>query len=170
MRQFVLALAFLAAATLAERLESGLEIEYVHVPESCDVKAKRSDMLSMHYKGTLLDGTQFDSSLDRNEPFQFQIGIGQVIRGWDEGVMGMCVGEKRKLVVPPELGYGDQGAGDVIPGGATLLFEVELLNIADGPAPVNVFKEIDTDQDMHVSREELNQYLNNQVSSWPFYI
>jgi len=135
------------------------------MPEACEAKAKRSDMLTMHYKGTLLDGTEFDSSLSRNEPFQFQIGIGQVIRGWDEGVMGMCVGEKRKLVVPPELGYGDQGAGDVIPAGATLLFEVELLNIADGPAPVNVFKEIDLDQDLHVSREELNVYLNQQIET-----
>merc|ERR1712198_270534 len=111
------------------------------------VKVKRSDLLTMHYTGTLEDGTKFDSSVDRNEPFQFQIGIGQVIKGWDEGIVGMCVGEKRKLVVPPELGYGDQGAGEVIPGGATLHFDVELLNIADGPAPVNVFKEIDTNTD-----------------------
>ena len=88
----------------------------------------------------------------------------QVIKGWDEGIVGMCVGEKRKLIVPPELGYGDQGAGEVIPGGATLHFDVELLNIADGPAPVNVFKEIDTNTDMQVSREELNDYLNKQVN------
>merc|ERR1712198_624251 len=127
------------------------------------VKVKRSDLLTMHYTGTLEDGTKFDSSVDRNEPFQFQIGIGQVIKGWDEGIVGMCVGEKRKLIVPPELGYGDQGAGEVIPGGATLHFDVELLNIADGPAPVNVFKEIDTNTDMQVSREELNDYLNKQI-------
>ena len=88
----------------------------------------------------------------------------QVIKGWDEGIVGMCVGEKRKLIVPPELGYGDQGAGEVIPGGATLHFDVELLNIAEGPAPVNVFKEIDTNTDMQVSREELNDYLNKQVN------
>merc|ERR1711982_20253 len=84
-------------------------------------------MGSMHYTGTLEDGTKFDSSVDRNEPFRFQIGVGQVIKGWEEGVLGMCVGEKRKLIVPPELGYGDQGAGDIIPGGATLYFDIELL-------------------------------------------
>merc|ERR1711973_303529 len=159
---FVATLALLGAAN-AVTYESGLEVEMVSVPEVCDVKAKRSDLLTMHYTGTLADGTKFDSSVDRNEPFQFQIGIGQVIKGWDEGIVGMCEGEKRKLIVPPELGYGDQGAGEVIPGGATLHFDVELLNIAEGPAPVNVFKEIDTNTDMQVSREELNDYLNKQI-------
>jgi len=166
MKFFTSALAVLAAtASMAasEVLPSGLTVEYVQVPEACEVKVKRSDLLTMHYTGTLEDGTKFDSSVDRNEPFQFQIGIGQVIKGWDEGIVGMCVGEKRKLIVPPELGYGDQGAGEVIPGGATLHFDVELLNIADGPAPVNVFKEIDTNTDMQVSREELNDYLNKQI-------
>merc|ERR1711962_1015098 len=145
--------------------ESGLKVEHLSKPDSCEKVARNGDMLSIHYVGTLESGAKFDSSYDRNEPFKFQVGVGQVIKGWEEGTVGMCVGEKRKLVVPPELGYGDQGAGDVIPGGATLLFEVELLNIADGPAPVNVFKEIDTDQDMHLSREELNQYLNNQIET-----
>merc|ERR1711982_208652 len=89
----------------ADVLPSGLEIQYVSVPEACDVKVKKTDLLTMHYTGTLVDGTKFDSSVDRNEPFQFQIGIGQVIRGWDEGIEGMCVGEKRKRSGPPELGY-----------------------------------------------------------------
>ena len=165
MRSFTAVTLLLAitATVYGVKTDSGLEIEYVETPEACDVKVKRSDLLTMHYTGTLADGTKFDSSVDRNEPFQFQIGIGQVIKGWDEGVMGMCVGEKRKLIVPPELGYGDQGAGELIPGGATLYFDVELIKIDDGPAPVNVFKEIDSNQDMQVSREELNTYLNNQV-------
>merc|ERR1712241_500316 len=168
MKFFTSALAVLAAtASLAasEVLPSGLTVEYVQVPEACEVKVKRSDLLTMHYTGTLEDGTKFDSSVDRNEPFQFQIGVGQVIRGWEEGVVGMCIGEKRKLIVPPELGYGDQGAGQVIPGGATLYFDIELLEAESGPAPVNVFKQIDIDNDAALSREELSTYLKEQVEA-----
>ncbi len=101
--------------------------------------------------------------LNRAEPFKFQIGVGQVIKGWEEGVNGMCVGETRKLMVPPELGYGEQGAGDIIPGGATLVFDVELINIEEGPTPVNVFKQIDSDGDKALTREEISGYLKQQV-------
>ncbi|XP_062576205.1 peptidyl-prolyl cis-trans isomerase FKBP2-like isoform X2 [Saccostrea cucullata] len=84
-------------------------------PEKCTIKSRKGDVLKMHYTGTLEDGTKFDSSLDRNEPFKFTLGSGQVIKGWDQGLLGMCEGEKRKLVIPSDMGYGDRGAPPKIP-------------------------------------------------------
>ncbi|KAK0095357.1 hypothetical protein PV326_008575 [Microctonus aethiopoides] len=101
---------------------------------------------------------------DREQPFTFQLGVGQVIKGWDQGLLNMCVGEKRKLTIPPELGYGDSGVKNVIPGGATLIFDVELINIGNAPPTTNVFKEIDDDQDNQLSREEVSEYLKKQIA------
>ncbi|KAJ1066182.1 hypothetical protein K5549_018373, partial [Capra hircus] len=97
--------------------------------DHCPIKSRKGDVLHMHYTGKLEDGTEFDSSLPQNQPFVFSLGTGQVIKGWDQGLLGMCEGEKRKLVIPSELGYGERGAPPKIPGGATLVFEVELLKI-----------------------------------------
>ena len=91
--------------------------------------AAAGQKVSVHYTGWLTNGTKFDSSKDRGEPFMFSLGRGEVIRGWDEGVSGMKVGGKRKLTIPAALGYGTRGAGGVIPPNATLLFEVELLGV-----------------------------------------
>jgi FKBP-type peptidyl-prolyl cis-trans isomerase FkpA len=106
---------------------SGLIIEEVTVGSGAAAAAGQK--VKVHYTGWLTNGTKFDSSKDRNDPFVFPLGAGQVIKGWDEGVQGMKVGGKRKLTIPPVLGYGARGAGGVIPPNATLVFEVELLGV-----------------------------------------
>jgi FKBP-type peptidyl-prolyl cis-trans isomerase FkpA len=106
---------------------SGLVFEDVLVGEGAEASA--GQMVTVHYTGWLTNGSKFDSSKDRNDPFRFALGRGQVIAGWDEGVQGMKIGGTRKLTIPPDLGYGARGAGGVIPPNATLVFEVELLGL-----------------------------------------
>ncbi|MEO0986584.1 MAG: FKBP-type peptidyl-prolyl cis-trans isomerase [Cyanobacteria bacterium J06639_14] len=106
--------------------ESGLQ--YEDIVAGTGVMPEVGQQVTVHYTGTLEDGSKFDSSRDRNQPFVFTLGVGQVIKGWDEGVASMRVGGQRKLIIPPDLGYGAQGAGGVIPPNATLLFDVELLS------------------------------------------
>jgi peptidylprolyl isomerase len=109
--------------------ESGLQYEILQEGKSDGAMPKKGDMVTVHYTGTLTNGSKFDSSLDRGQPFSFPIGMGYVIKGWDEGVMGMKVGEKRRLTIPANLGYGPRAMGDKIPANSTLIFDVELLKI-----------------------------------------
>ena len=106
---------------------SGLQIE--KLAEGQGAMPQPGDRVTVHYTGWLTNGKKFDSSVDRGQPFVFTIGRGQVIRGWDEGVATMHVGDKVRLTIPPEMGYGPRGAGGVIPPNATLIFEVELLGV-----------------------------------------
>uniref|UniRef100_A0ACD5XD87 Uncharacterized protein n=1 Tax=Avena sativa TaxID=4498 RepID=A0ACD5XD87_AVESA len=106
-----------------------LQIGVKYKPESCTIKAHKGDKIKVHYRGSLTDGSVFDASYDRGDPFEFTLGSGQVIKGWDQGLLGMCVGEKRKLRIPSKMGYGDRGSPPKIPGGATLVFDTELIAV-----------------------------------------
>ena len=124
MRLFSFLLPLLPLALAA----SELEIETTHAV-SCSRKTVRGDTIQVHYRGTLeADGSEFDASYNRGSPLSFEVGSGRVIKGWDEGLLDMCIGEKRKLTIPPELGYGQRTMGP-IPGGSTLIFETELVGI-----------------------------------------
>jgi FK506-binding protein 14 len=148
-----------------------LRVEQYDGPTECDddKRVKAGQYLSMHYTGTIDEssetgekGSKFDSSRDRGDTFDFQIGVGQVIRGWDEGIVGLCVGAKAKLIIPPEMGYGAQGAGGVIPGGATLNFDVEVVDISEGPPPPpNFFDQIDLNKDGVLDKDEIEKYFKD---------
>lgn len=110
--------------------EENMELEIKTTQEgSGEVIVKDGDTISVHYIGKLTDGTKFDSSVDRGTPFEFTVGDGMVIEGWEKGFLGMKIGEKRTLTIPADMGYGSQGAGGIIPPNATLIFDVELLDI-----------------------------------------
>jgi FKBP-type peptidyl-prolyl cis-trans isomerase FkpA len=114
---------------MTEQITTASGLKYEDLEAGAGNPAKPGQKAKVHYTGWLTDGRKFDSSLDRNDPFEFTLGAGMVIRGWDEGVAGMKVGGKRKLHIPPDLGYGARGAGGVIPPNADLVFEVELLGL-----------------------------------------
>ncbi|KAF5346777.1 hypothetical protein D9756_010413 [Leucocoprinus leucothites] len=119
-----------ALPVLAKEVPTELVIETTYKPEDCSVLAKTGDAVRVHYTGTLFsNGNKFDSSHDRNSPLPLTLGVGQVIKGWDEGLQGMCVNEKRKLTIPSDKAYGSRGFGSVIPPNSALVFDVELVGL-----------------------------------------
>ena len=148
-----------------------LQVTVVDGPTECD-ESKRVSVgkaVSIHYTGFIDHssetgdlGSKFDSSHDKEEQLHFQIGTGHVIKGWDEGLIGLCVGASAMLVVPPHMGYGGRGAGDVIPGNATLKYKVDILWVQDSPASQNYFAKIDSDEDGKISFEEFEAYFEAQ--------
>ncbi|KAG7309235.1 hypothetical protein JYU34_005163 [Plutella xylostella] len=121
--------ALFCTLVLANSSGKKLQIGIKKRPAECSMKTRKGDLLHIHYTGTLVDGTEFDSSYSRKMPITFTLGSGQVIKGWEQGLMGMCMGEQRKLVIPPELGYGQEGSPPKIPKSAILIFHVELVKI-----------------------------------------
>jgi FKBP-type peptidyl-prolyl cis-trans isomerase len=119
----------LASASEGKEITTSSGLQYIDQVVGTGDTAKAGQTVSVHYTGWLTNGKKFDSSVDRGQPFSFRLGVGQVIKGWDEGVQGMKVGGKRKLTIPSNLGYGARGAGGLIPPHATLVFDVELLGV-----------------------------------------
>ncbi|CAA7023724.1 unnamed protein product [Microthlaspi erraticum] len=120
-----LTLAYAKISADVKELQIGVKFK----PQKCDIQAHTGDKIGVHYKGMLTDGSVFDSSYDRGDPIEFKLGAGEVIPGWDQGLLGACVGEKRKLKIPSKLGYGDSGSPPKIPGGSTLIFETEVVSV-----------------------------------------
>ncbi|KAJ7091413.1 hypothetical protein B0H15DRAFT_836005 [Mycena belliarum] len=128
-----------AVSALAADPPTTLQIDTTYLPEDCTTKAAKGDSIKVHYTGTLFTtGAKFDSSLDRGSPLPLTLGVGQVIKGWDEGLVGMCLNEKRTLTIPSDMAYGSRGFGSIIPANSALVFTVELVGL-----------------DSKVSREEL---------------
>ncbi|EGS19352.1 uncharacterized protein CTHT_0048110 [Thermochaetoides thermophila DSM 1495] len=140
MRNIFLSFSFLASAAVGVLASEDLKID-VTLPIECDRKTQKGDVINVHYKGTLKsNGQKFDSSYDRGVPFSFKLGAGMVIKGWDEGLLDMCIGEKRTLTIGPSYGYGQRAVGP-IPAGSTLVFETELIGIEGVPKSADTSEE-----------------------------
>ncbi|TRY92241.1 hypothetical protein DNTS_029079, partial [Danionella cerebrum] len=145
----------------ANESNENVKIEVTFLPENCSQKAKRGDMLNAHYDGFLAtDGSKFYCSRSTNtgHPHWFMLGVGNIIKGLDLGLKDMCPGEKRKVIVPPSLAYGEKGHGPVPPN-ATVIFEVELLHIRRGPRSIEAFRQMDMDNNNELTKEELKEFV-----------
>ena len=168
---FPVLLCFLAVLATAAAEE--LRVDKTFIPEKCDRKSVKGDILQMHYSGFIAEGSaagienfMFDSSIPRGKYFDFTLGAGTVIQGWEQGLLDMCIGEKRTLHIPPELGYGAKGSGQLIPGGASLRFTVELFGLGPVEKP-NVFAAIDVGGDGKISYEEFEAYFAKHKQGIP---
>lgn len=167
----------IASLVVSPAIAGELKVNVYDGPTDCppEEKVTAGNNLSMHYTGTIDEssatgekGSEFDSSRGRGQTFDFKIGQGRVIKGWDEGLIGLCKGAKATLIIPPEMGYGEQGAGGSIPGGATLKFDVEVVDISDkDPPPPNFFVQIDTDEDGKISKNEIDGYFSKMGRDVP---
>ena len=177
MSRFSTALLIALVAPALTFAATELKVEVYEGPTECadELKVQKGQHLSMHYTGTIDEssetgekGKQFDSSRDRGQTFDFAIGTGQVIQGWDQGLLGLCRGAKAKLTLPPSMGYGDRGAGADIPGGATLSFDVEVVDFSDkAPPGPNYFAMIDVDGSGELSKEEIEAYFKKMGQEVP---
>lgn len=159
-------------ATEKKKSAGRLNVDRYAGPKTCvdEDKVLKGRYLKMHYTGTIHrssktgeKGKLFDSSRGRGQTFDFQIGAGQVIKGWDIGLLNLCKGTKANIVIPPEMGYGDQGAGTDIPGGATLNFDVEVVDVSNVPPPApDLFREIDTDEDGKLTKDEVEKFFQEK--------
>lgn len=158
-------------ATVKDELKPKVEVLYT--PKHCRRKSANGDLMVVHYTGWLKkSGKKFDTTVDvrrRYTPFEFVLGTGYVVRGWEKGLLDMCPGEKRRLEVQPELGYGRKGLRGIIPPNATLTFLVDLLDLRRATpnyAPIDLFTSLDKDGDAHLSRDEISQYVKYQTKMY----
>ncbi|XP_078575771.1 peptidyl-prolyl cis-trans isomerase FKBP9-like [Branchiostoma floridae x Branchiostoma japonicum] len=175
---FMAAILAAVVQVLAGLSTEEVQVEVTFTPERCSFKSEDGFFLRYHYNGTFPDGKKFDSSHDRGNTFDFTLGKGEVIKGMDQALRGMCAGEKRKITIPPHLAYGDSGVDGVIPSGATLVFDVEMVEVRDpteevpnvlfwwlGETPTNAFGDMDANKDKIVTKDEFTKYCYEQVSA-----
>ncbi|KAK4246467.1 hypothetical protein C7999DRAFT_15405 [Corynascus novoguineensis] len=163
MQRVLLSLSLLASAAVGALAADELKID-VTLPVECERKSQKGDTVKVHYRGTLQsNGQKFDASYDRGSPFSFKLGAGMVIKGWDEGLLDMCIGEKRTLTIPPSYGYGDRNIGP-IPAGSTLVFETELMGIEGVPQPESIATKSATDAPASSASQKVAEKVASAVS------